>query len=306
MNEHYRDQVRLLLDILPLVMAETTLALKGGTAINLFEWDLPRLSVDLDLTYLPNHGRNDSHGAIREALERVGAEIERRLPPTRVTRPRQGAEGLEVKLNCQRARTQVKIEVNPSLRGHILPVRVLACSEKVQQQFEAFVEARCVSHGELFGGKICAALDRQHPRDLFDVKRMLDEEGLADEVRVGAIAGLVSHGRPIVELVDPVRKDQSNTFRSQFDGMALEPFTYNDHQRTLERLVSTLRKSFTDDDRAFLRSFEAGDPEWSRFPVAELANLPGPQFKLMNIRKFRNASPKRHRSMLEELENVLQ
>jgi len=305
MAEPYRDQVRLLLDLLPLVMTEPIFALKGGTAINLFEWDLPRLSVDIDLTYLPNHDRKESLGAIGEALAQIGTEIERRLPPTHVTQARQGGEGMEVKLNCQRVRTQVKIEVNPSLLGHLFPVRDLACSDRVQQQYEAFVEARCVSHGELFGGKICAALDRQHPRDLFDVKRLLDQEGLTDEVRLGAIAGLVSHGRPIAELVGPAHKDQRETFRSQFEGMPFEPFNYDDHQATLERLVSALHASFTDDDRAFLLSFEAGDPDWSLFPVAVLAELPAPRFKLMNIRKFRGASPERHEAILNALEKLL-
>ncbi len=305
MAEPYRDQVRLLLDILPLVMAEPVFALKGGTAINLFEWDLPRLSVDIDLTYLPNHDRAASLAAIGEALARIGTEIERRLPPTRVTQARQGGEGMEVKLNCQRVRTQVKIEVNPSLRGHLLPVRDLACGSLVQEQFEAFVEARCVSHGELFGGKICAALDRQHPRDLFDVKRLLDQEGLVEEVRHGTIAALVSHGRPIAELVAPARKDHRETFRSQFEGMPLEPFTYDDHQETLEQLVGMLRASFTDADRSFLLSFEAGDPDWIRFPIDALSALPAPQFKLMNIRKFREASPARHEAALSALNEAL-
>lgn len=302
----YRDQVRLLLDILPLVMAEPVFALKGGTAINLFEWDLPRLSVDIDLTYLPNHERPESLAAIREALGRIKVEIERRLPPTKVTQTRQGDEGIEVKLLCQRIRTKVKIEVNPSLRGHLLPVRMMACSEAVQEQFEAFVEARCISHGELFGGKICAALDRQHPRDLFDVRRLLDREGLSDEVRHGMIAGLVSHGRPIAELVRPVRKNQSETFKTQFDGMPFEPFTYADHEATLDRLVAMIHAALTDDDRRFLQSFEAGDPNWRSFPIAAVAELPGPQFKLRNIRQFQAAQPKRHAASLAALEEALQ
>jgi hypothetical protein len=286
-------------------MAEPVFALKGGTAINLFEWDLPRLSVDIDLTYLPNHDRQESLEAIGDALARIGAEIERRLAPTHVVQTRQGREGMEVKLNCQRARTHVKIEVNPSLRGHLFPTRDLACSKRVQDQFEAFVEARCVSHGELFGGKICAALDRQHPRDLFDVKRLLDQEGLTDEVRMGAIAAFVSHGRPIAELVAPSRKDQSDTFKSQFEGMPFEPFTYRDHKETLERLVAWLHAALTPADRNFLHSFEAGEPDWSLFPVAALSELPAPQFKLFNIRKFRKTSPDRHQAMLQVLDDVL-
>ena len=199
---------------------------------------------------------------------RIKADIERRLPPTKVAHTRQGDEGIEVKLNCQRLRTQVKIEVNPSLRGHLLPVRSMPCSERVQERFEAFAEARCISHGELFRGKICAALDRQHPRDLFDVRRLLDQEGLADEVRHGMIAGLISHRRPIAELVRPVRKNQSETFKTQFEGMPLEPFTYADHEATLDRLVAVIGASLTGDDRRFLESFEAGDPDWGLFRVA--------------------------------------
>ena len=87
--------------------------------------------------------------------------------------------------------------------------------------------------------------------------------------------------------------------------MPFEPFSYDDHQATLERLVSALRGSFTDDDRAFLLSFEAGDPDWSLFPVAVLAELPAPQLKLMNIRKFREASPERYEAILNALEKSL-
>ncbi|HUD90061.1 nucleotidyl transferase AbiEii/AbiGii toxin family protein [Sphingobium sp.] len=304
-TEQYRDQVRLLLDVLPLVMAEPVFALKGGTAINLFEWDLPRLSVDIDLTYLPIHDRAQSLRAISEALARIKADIERRLPPTRVPQTRQGQEGMEVKLNCQRGKTQIKVEVNPTLRGHLLPLRDLPCSDQVQERFEAFVEARCLSHGELFGGKICAALDRQHPRDLFDVKRLLDAEGLVDEVRHGFVGALVSHGRPVAELVSPSRKDQSATFKAQFEGMPFEPFTYEDHVETLDRLVQTIHASLDADDRQFLRSFEAGDPEWESFPLPAVRELPAPQFKLMNILRFRDAQPKRHQAGLAALEAAL-
>ncbi|MFK4873803.1 nucleotidyl transferase AbiEii/AbiGii toxin family protein [Novosphingobium sp. ZW T3_23] len=305
MADPYRDQVRLLLDILPLVLAEPVFALKGGTAINLFEWDLPRLSVDIDLTYLPNQDRKTSLDGIRDALARIGTEIEQRLAPTRVTRTRQGEEGMEVKLHCQRIRTQVKVEVNPSLRGHLFPTRNLPCSDSVQDQFEAFVEARCVSHGELFGGKICAALDRQHPRDMFDVKRLLDRKGITNEVRLGVIAAMVSHGRPIAELIAPRRREQQDTFRSQFEGMPFEAFSYEDHKVTLDRLVQGLRGALTDSDRTFLLSFEQGEPDWALYPVATLAELPAPQFKLANIHKYREVRPERFNANVTALQIAL-
>lgn len=302
-TETYRDQVWLLLDILPLVMEEDVFALKGGTAINLFEWDLPRLSVDIDLTYLPALGREESLAAISAALDRIAVRIEQRLAPTRVTKPVQGSERMEVKLHCQRRRTQVKIEVNPTLRGHLMPIRDLPCSDRVQDEFEAFAEARVLSRGELFGGKICAALDRQHPRDLFDVKLMLDRIGLAEDIRQGLIAALVSHKRPVIELIRPTPKDQSQTYKAKFEGMTLLPFSYSDHVATFERLVQAIRSSLTDDDRGLLRSFEAGDPAWDLFPLAGLADLPAPQFKLLNIRKFREDQPERHAAMLTALDD---
>jgi predicted nucleotidyltransferase component of viral defense system len=304
-TEAYRDQVRLLLDVLPLVMEEAVFALKGGTAINLFEWDMPRLSVDIDLTYLPTQGREESLAAISGALNRVAANIERRLAPTKVTKPVQGGERMEVKLNCQRQRTQVKIEVNPTLRGHLMPVRVMPCSDSVQDQFEAFTEARVLSRGELFGGKICAALDRQHPRDLFDVKLMLERYGLTEEIRHGMVAALVSHKQPVIELIRPTPKDQRDAFKAKFEGMTLLPFSYDDHVATLERLVQAIRSELTEDDLAFLRSFEAGDPAWDRFQLAGLDELSAPQFKLLNIRKFRQEQPARHAVSLTALESYV-
>lgn len=283
-------------------MEEDAFALKGGTAINLFEWDLPRLSVDIDLTYLPTLGREESLAAISEALNRIAARIEQRLAATRVTKPVQGSERMEVKLHCQRQRTQVKIEVNPTLRGHLMPIRDMPCSEKVQDEFESFAEARVLSRGELFGGKICAALDRQHPRDLFDVNLMLDRYGLTEDIRHGMVMALVSHKRPVIELIRPTPKNQSETYKAKFKGMTLLPFSYRDHVATFERLVQAIRSSLTDDDRAFLRSFEAGDPIWNLFPLAGLADLPAPQFKLHNIRKFREEQPKRHAAIRSALD----
>ena len=60
MLDRYVAQVRLLLSVLPDIAREPVFALKGGTAINLFYRDMPRLSVDIDLTYLPVADRQSS------------------------------------------------------------------------------------------------------------------------------------------------------------------------------------------------------------------------------------------------------
>lgn len=75
-HEDYVAQVALLVRILPYVAKEKIFALKGGTAINLFYRDLPRLSVDIDLTYLPVKDRAESLVEINDAMDRIAAAIE--------------------------------------------------------------------------------------------------------------------------------------------------------------------------------------------------------------------------------------
>ena len=153
MSEAYRAQVGLLLRMLPLVAEEEMFGVKGGTAINLFERDLPRLSVDIDLTYLPFDDRRTALSNIQAALHRLKKRAERSIAGITVTSVQQ-RDGLETKLHCQHQRTQVKIEVNTTMRGHIFAPRMMACAERVQDQFGIFVEANVVSKGALYGGKI--------------------------------------------------------------------------------------------------------------------------------------------------------
>ena len=235
MLEIYREQVRFILRVLPLVAEEKVFALKGGTAINLFDRDFPRLSVDIDLTYLPSDDRATALTNIGNALARVKARIEAADKGASVMLTTQG-DGTEAKLHCRRQQARIKIEVNTVMRSHLFPTRTLICAPKVQSEFESFVEMPVLSKGELYGGKICAALDRQHPRDLFDIRTMLDSEGLSEEIKHGFIAALLSHPRPISEVLFPTLKDQRRTIETRFAGMAFEPFSYEDFESTRSRL----------------------------------------------------------------------
>jgi len=84
-DEVYRKQVALLIKTVPLVAPETVFALKGGTAINLFLRDMPRLSVDIDLTYVPVADRESSLKEIDAALHRIKKHIERGIPGAHVS-----------------------------------------------------------------------------------------------------------------------------------------------------------------------------------------------------------------------------
>jgi hypothetical protein len=116
-NPFYR-RVTLLVELLPLVARESCFALKGGTAINLFVRDLPRLSVDIDLTYLPIKGRDESLAHIDAALRGLGSAIEAALPGTKTLNLGRAGEPM-TKVRVLRGREQVQIEVSPVLRGSV-------------------------------------------------------------------------------------------------------------------------------------------------------------------------------------------
>lgn len=248
----YKQQVDLLLQVLPYVAKEKEFALKGGTAINLFVQDMPRLSVDLDLHFLPIKDRDESLREIEAALNRIKQDLEKSIKGIHVNLSKPKGTDTDLKLNCQLNRAQIKIEVNSITRGKIAPERMMQINKKVQNEFGKFASINVVSHGELFGGKILAALDRQHPRDLFDIKLLLDKEGIDNNVRLGVITMLVSHYKPIHELLSPELKDQKSAFDTQFSGMTELEFSYSDYEETREKLITKINSKLTKTDKEFL------------------------------------------------------
>lgn len=246
----YRARVELLLRLLPEVAKESTFALKGGTAINLFVRDMPRLSVDIDLTYLSFHDRATALKEISAALHRLKGGLDAAIPDA-TTRVVAQSGGQEAKLTCQLQGASVVIEVNTVIRGHLWPIRQLQLAQSAQDEFGMFAAINVVSHAELFGGKICAALDRQHPRDLFDIQQLFDHEGFTDDVRLGFVASLLSHTRPMHELLRPQFQNKRDLFRDQFEGMTVDSYSYDQFEETRERLVQAIQSLLLDDDREY-------------------------------------------------------
>ena len=214
-------------------------------------------------------------------------------------------DGQEAKLTCQTQNAQIKVEVNTTIRGTLLPPRTMDIVDKVEDDFGRFVSVNVVSNAELFGGKICAALDRQHPRDLFDIHHMMQNEGLTDEIRMGFIAMLLSHGRPIHEIIRPNFQNQEQIFEAQFEGMSFAPFSYADYEGTREKLVQDINSGWTDNDRDFLLSFKRGEPDWSLYPHENLQNMPAVKWKLLNIQKLIKQNSDKHMEQLKALEDRL-
>jgi predicted nucleotidyltransferase component of viral defense system len=303
-SQAYRAQVNLLLQVLPYVAKEEIFALKGGTAINLFVRDMPRFSVDIDLTYIPIDSRSEALRNIHEGLSRIKAEIETNIKGVNANLVSHGS-GSDVKLNCQGHDAQIKIEVNTITRGIVYPTKLLQVVDPIQEEFDKFAAIKVVSMAELYGGKICAAIDRQHPRDIFDVKLLLENEGLTDGIWEGFKVGLISHYKPIGELLSPILKDQKSAFDNQFAGMTNSEFSYEDYEKTRSLLITTIQKLLSEDEKKFLISFETGEPLWELFPIPLLKDLPAIKWKLLNIRKLIETKPEKHHQMVEVLESTL-
>ncbi|MGF1587318.1 MAG: nucleotidyl transferase AbiEii/AbiGii toxin family protein [Bacteroidales bacterium] len=296
----YKAQLALLLQVLPYVAKEKIFALKGGTAINLFVRNMPRLSVDIDLTYLPVDSRGDALKNIQEGLNRIKANLVNNMPGLAVHSVTLNSEA-DVKLNIQGKNAQIKIEVNTITRGNVFPTKLMQVVDLVQDEFGLFAAINVVSLAELYGSMICAAIDRQHPRDLFDVKLLLENEGITDEIWDGVIIGMISHYKPISELLSPILKDQKSAFDNQFSGMTSVGFSYDDYERTRVILIELIQNRLTENDKKFLLCFEKGEPQWDLFPYSIIKDLPAIKWKLLNIKKLKSANPKKHEQMINDL-----
>lgn len=298
MIQAYERQVGLLLDVLPEVAKEACFALHGGTAINLFVRDMPRLSVDIDLTYVEISERNEALEGINTALNHIKERIEALRPSIRV---HHRVETCKLQLDEQGV--LIKIEVNMIGRGLLGKPEKAPLCDAAQERFDVFCTMPLVPLAQLYGGKICAALDRQHPRDLFDIQLLLENEGFTDEIKPGFILGLVSSNRPTHEMLDPRLPDQRAAFENQFEGMSQRPFGYDDYERTRLQLVDTVKASSSREDEAFLLSVNRLTPDWS---VYDFQNFPSVRWKLLNLEKFRKENPAVYRQHLNRLESVLQ
>lgn len=284
-SEHYRRQVGLLIRILPLVAEERVFALKGGTAINLFIRDLPRLSVDIDLTYLPVAGRPESLADIDTAMKRIAARVRAGLPGTRVHEAILVNDGAVNKLFVRNGDMQVKIEVTPVIRGCVYEPERRTASARVEAEF-GFAEAQLVSFADLYTGKLVAALDRQHPRDLFDVRDLLANEGIEDTLRTAFVIYMLSHNRPMAEVLAPARKDIAGEFERGFHGMTEVAVTVDDLVEAREQFIAEIVGNMPRAHKDLLISFEAGRPDWSLIDVPQAAELPAVRWRQENLNKL--------------------
>jgi predicted nucleotidyltransferase component of viral defense system len=297
--EIYRRQVALLIRTLPLVAEEKCFALKGGTAINLFIRNMPRLSVDIDLTYLPVQPRADSLAAIDAAMKRIIGRVTKNIPGARITEGK--LERTVTRLLVRADGVQTKIEVTPVLRGCVYDPELRSVSDAVEEQF-GFAEIQLVSFPDLYAGKIVAALDRQHPRDLFDTRGLLANEGIDDALREAFVVYMLSHDRPMSEVLAPTRKDISEEFLRGFEAMIDKPVSRDELVAAREALIADIVGSMPDAHRRFLVSFERGEPDWPLLDVPGAPELPAVKWRQRNLEKL---SADKRAALVARLKEVL-
>lgn len=300
MNQTYLDIARLLTQVAPMVFVDDTFALKGGTAINLFVRDMPRLSVDIDLAYLPVEDRPASIAAIEAALTRIRMRIERSIQAN-VTPARIGPDQELIRLLVTTPGAAIKIEVTPVLRGSVFPVEARAVKPRVEAAF-GFAEMPVVSFADLYGGKIVAALDRQHPRDLFDVRDLLRNEGIDEALRQAFAVYLISHRRPMAEILTMRPKDIAGEYERGFAGMTDEPVTLDELLAARTAIKAIIANAMPEAHRRLLLSVERGQPDWALLDLDGVAALPSVQWRLQNIRSL---DADRRARNVAELQRVL-
>jgi hypothetical protein len=301
-REPYAAQVSLLVRLLPFIAQEKAFALKGGTAINLFYRDMPRLSVDIDLTYLPVRDRAESLADINETLDRIMTAASRGIADLDARRI-DGGGGGATRIRARLGGAEVKVETSPVTRGVVHDPEERAVSAAVEDEF-GYAAVQVVSFEDLFGGKLHAAMDRQHPRDLFDVKLLYENEGLTDALFRTFLVYVASSPRPAHELLRPSLSNLDEPYAREFVGMTTIPVTLDDLIATRARLIADIGARLDANAQRFLTTLHDGEPDFEAIGLPQAADLPAVRWKLLNLKKLAAENPDKHKVHREELEKL--
>jgi len=289
MDKTYADTVRLLLAIVPDVFANDIFAMKGGTAINLVVQDMPRLSVDIDVVYLPwQTPRDEALQAINQELAAIATRVASLGVQTRLVRSKDLGD---TKLIVENESSQVKIEVNVVFRGTVLPAERRSLSAKTSDLFGVELEVPILAPNELYAGKLVAALDRQHPRDLFDVWQLYESGGISDGMVECFVVYLAGHNRPTHEVLFGNDKNIAGEYERAFVGMTEVDCSLETLLEARVRLRHELPGRLSAQHKQFLSGLTRAQPDWSLLQCQYAAQLPALRWKLSNLETFRKRRP---------------
>ena len=303
-DQAYIDTVRLLLRVVPDIFRNEIFAMKGGTAINLFVQDMPRLSVDIDVVYVPRDpSREEALRAISDEINSIQKRLEKLGLSVRLNKLNSDSE---TKLFIEDDRSQVKVEVNIVFRGTIFPVVTRSLTAKTSQMFSTTVDAPVLAEAELYGSKIVAALDRQHPRDLFDVLKFYEQGDLTPDILEAVVIYLAGHNRPTHEVLFGTDKNIRTSYANSFVGMTFEESPSIEMLVDVRtRLRADITQRLTEKHRDFLIGLAEANPDWSLLDCEHAESLPGLRWKLINLNKFQKNRPSDFAKQAEALRTLL-
>lgn len=277
----YKNRLEALSFILPFLEETPDFALKGGTAINLFYQELPRLSVDIDLCYLPICDRKQTISEIDKNLKLLKKIIEDRLK-WKVVQTYTKAESLS-KLIVHSPLGDVKIEPNYTLRGSVWDTSTLELSNKSREILGAEASVKCLSFEDTYAGKFCAALDRQHPRDLFDLHILFKESKITPQIVKTFIVYLLQSNRPFHEILSPNCIEIGSVYESEFKGMANEEVSLSVLENIQRHFPGLLMGQFSEQDKKFLMQVSDGTLNWNLLGIGDYSHLTGIAWRMRNI-----------------------
>ena len=224
---------------------------------------------------------------------------------SRGIRCERGSSAEETKLFVERDRVRVKIEVNHVFRGTVLPVGSRPLAENTQNTFFTDIELPLLHADELYGSKLVAAMDRQHPRDLFDVLGLYARDGLTQGIVECFVCYLAGHNRPVHEVLFANQIDIARSYANEFVGMTREPLALDDLLQIRNRLFTELPSSLTDNHREFLLGLVRCEPDWSLMSCPHLKDMTAIRWKLANLQRLRDVNPAKFSGQQSELRRRL-
>mgnify|MGYP003546821492 FL=1 len=137
---------------------------------------------------------------------------------------------------------------------------------------------------------------------MFDIKLLLENEGITAGIVKAFVFYLISHDRPIVEVLDPGLQDINQLFENEFAGMSSENVKLEDLISVRNDLISKMKTSLTEEQKKFIISFKKREPEWQLSGIEGIDKYPSVKWKLINIQKI---PEKKHMEAVERLEKYL-
>lgn len=299
MDNSYIETVRLMLRIAPHVFQTPDFAMKGGTALNIFLHDMPRLSVDIDISFI-NHtaSRDEALRSIRQELQSLSERVESTGLKAKLVST---MDADDVKILIFRDTVNVKVEVNYIFRGTLLPPREARIAESAGRSFAVDFSIPALAREELYGGKLVAALDRQHPRDFFDVREMFLRDHFDAGVVDCFVCYLAGHKKSIHGVLFSKDEEITSLYEEQFVGMTTQPVSLAELQEARSNLRSALLANLQDRHKQFLLGLVRLEPDWNLMPFPHLRDLPALKWKILNLEKLRRTNSKKFQLQSTEL-----